>query len=1012
MAAIRHWQGSNTSSKSIPMKKLNIIVLLAIYSMALNHLSAQSNVAVERSLGDPDGNGVGEWSDQIPLFCGSFCSLVDLSGCYFHQPSNGGVIMENQITNVDNINNARTCAGLSTIAVGDAYTGYRLIWTSFRTDGLLANVKRETWCTDIFSPACSHSQTNFDVFLETFNVVDEAGLNEVCPGEIIPLSNHVSYSSNTTWSGPGVRLFSIFLGDAFNGYGLDADQGLVDAGSSNWNITASKNYNNGLASFSVNVSYQQQALSVTPDFGVCVDAPSVTLTASPGGGSWSGTGVSGNSFNPSSAGAGTHTLTYTFTQASTGCQFSTTTQATVHPTPNAAAGSNRNVCLGESVILSGSASGGGGGYSYSWSPSTGLNNPNIAQPSASPGTNTTYTLTVTDTNGCTDSDQVTVVVQPAVNANAGSNSGICPGGNVTLSGSASGGDGNFSYSWAPATGLSNPSIANPVASPNVTTTYTLIVTDGNGCTDSDNLVITVHNNPAVLAGNDVAVCLGESISLQATGSGGSGSGFVYSWSPSSGLNNPLIDDPEARPTVTTTYTVTLTDSNGCQDSDQVTVTVNPLPVINFVNSTITFCENDPVYNLNNNIDPSLLGGTWAGEGVSGVNFDPGDPDLGTHFIDYTFTDTNNCTNTNGFEVVVVANPDLTFTTSLIELCEVETAFDLFNSNPSISGGTWEQSSFVSGSIFDASAVPVVPGSYSINYTGNVMGCDRTESVLVRVNAITTTDAGPDLAFCTNDANKLITGGTPGGGSWSGPGVGGGFFSPSSVPAGTYTITYTFLNNDGCESTDTREFTVNDTPIVDAGTDLTLCLNDPVYALLSDVNVPGGNFSSPSGGVSGLNFIPNLAGIGVHQVTYSYSDPITNCSNSDLRFITVVSPENISISTAPVFCVDDPDFDLNSLTISILGGTWSGSGVMGNMFSPGIAGAGDHSISYSVIDGNSCVAVEILEVEVEGLPIVEAGPDIFVCSGAPLVPLAGTGSPIGGSWSGNFILGENFDVGST
>ena len=994
------------------MKRLKILIVIATSFLLNCRLYAQSNVAVERSLGDPDGNGLGEWSDQIPLFCGNFCSLVDLSGCYFLRSSNGGVIMENEISNVDNINDARTCNGLSPISVGDAYSGYRLIWTSFRTDGLLANIKRESWCTDIFSPACSHSQSNFDVVLETYNVVDEAGLNEVCPGEIVQLSNHVSYSANTTWSGPGVRSFSVFLGDPFNGFGLDADQGLIDAGSSNWTITASKNYNNGLASFSVNINYQQQSLSVTPDFSVCVDSSPVSLTGSPGGGSWSGAGVSGTSFNPSSAGVGTHTLTYTFTQASTGCQFATTTRATVNGTPNANAGPNRSVCSGESITLSGSASGGGGGYSYSWSPSTGLNNPNVAQPSASPVVNTTYTLTVTDANGCTDTDQATVTVNPAVSANAGSDLSICPGGNIGLNGSATGGNGVFSYGWTPSSGLSDVNISNPIASPNVTTNYTLTITDGNGCSDVDLVTVTVHANPTVLAGNDVSICLGESASLQASGSGGSGSGFLYNWSPTNGLSDPLIDDPEANPTTTTTYTVTLTDSNGCQDTDQITVTVNPLPFISFINSTLSFCEDDPVFNLNNNIDPSILGGTWTGEGVSGVNLDPGDPDIGTHQINYTFTDSNGCTNTNGFDVVILPVPDLTFTTSLIEICETETTFDLFNSNPSITGGVWDQSTFVTGSIFDASSVPVIPGSYSINYTAGEMGCERTEAVLVRVSAITQVNAGPDLSFCVNDGNLLITGASPGGGSWSGPGVGGGFFSPSSLTAGTYTITYSFVNNDGCQSFDSREFTVNDVPMVDAGSDLTLCFNDPVYALTNDVNITGGNFSSPSGGVSGLNFIPNLAGIGVHEVTYSFTDPASGCINMDTRFITVVSPEEIPIGTPPVFCSDDPDFDLSSLSVSIPGGSWSGPGISGSMFSPTSVSPGTHNVTYSVIDVNNCTATAPLSIEVEGLPIVEAGPDIFVCSGAPIVPLAGTGNPIGGSWSGNFILGENFDVGSS
>ncbi len=76
-------------------------------------------------------------------------------------------------------------------------------------------------------------------------------------------------------------------------------------------------------------------------------------------------------------------------------------------------------------------------------------------------------------------------------ADAGNDTTICSGCSVTLNGASSGGTASFNYSWSPVTGLSNPSIANPVATPSVTTTYTLTVTDVNNCSSTSDITVAV-----------------------------------------------------------------------------------------------------------------------------------------------------------------------------------------------------------------------------------------------------------------------------------------------------------------------------------------------------------------------------------------------------------------------------------------------------------------------------------------------------------------------------------------
>ena len=160
---------------------------------------------------------------------------------------------------------------------------------------------------------------------------------------------------------------------------------------------------------------------------------------------------------------------------------------------------------------------------------------------------------------------VTVNALPA--ANAGADVSICTGSSTTLSAS-----GGTSYTWSPTTGLGNPNIANPVASPTTTATYTVTVTDGNGCTDSDPVLVTV-NSATANAGTDVSICSGSSTTLSASG------GVSYAWSPATGLSNPNITNPVASPTTTTIYTLTVIGSVSVQLFPSVTVKVYIIVVV-------------------------------------------------------------------------------------------------------------------------------------------------------------------------------------------------------------------------------------------------------------------------------------------------------------------------------------------------------------------------------------------------------------------------------------------------
>jgi PKD repeat protein len=244
------------------------------------------------------------------------------------------------------------------------------------------------------------------------------------------------------------------------------------------------------------------------------------------------------------------------------CTASAQQTITVFPTPNANAGNDISICTGGSALLSGS-----GGTSYLWS--TGATTQSIT---VAPVTDTLYTVTVTDANGCTATDDVLVSISGSLQITVSNDTTICEGNAVQLT--ASGGN---SFTWSPASGLSNPNSPSPVASPAATTTYQVIVSDG-VCTDSAS--VTIEVTPAINANiiNDTTILVANgnlpSVALYASG------GTQYAWLPAAGLDNPASATPVLNLsalslTTDTTLIYTVIISNGaCADTLSVSITVN------------------------------------------------------------------------------------------------------------------------------------------------------------------------------------------------------------------------------------------------------------------------------------------------------------------------------------------------------------------------------------------------------------------------------------------------------
>jgi gliding motility-associated-like protein len=251
---------------------------------------------------------------------------------------------------------------------------------------------------------------------------------------------------------------------------------------------------------------------------------------------------------------GTYNVTVT---DANGCTTTATVTVTNTGAPTVTLQSSSNIsCFGGSDgSATVNATGGQSPYTYAWSPTGGTN------ASAQGLAAGTYTVTVTGADGCAQTQTVTLTAPTAIQVTNTVTPENCGAGDGSVSASVSGGTPGYTYVWSTSATIS--SINNLSAG-----TYSVTVTDANGCTTTQISTVGSSGSATANAGTSVTITSGQSTQLNGSGGG------TYSWSPSGSLNCATCQNPNASPTVTTTYTLTVTDSLGCTATDTVTVFVD------------------------------------------------------------------------------------------------------------------------------------------------------------------------------------------------------------------------------------------------------------------------------------------------------------------------------------------------------------------------------------------------------------------------------------------------------
>jgi gliding motility-associated-like protein len=580
---------------------------------------------------------------------------------------------------------------------------------------------------------------------------------------------------------------------------------------------------------------------------------------------------------------------------------------------------------------------------WSWSPNNGtLSASNTATPVATPQQTTTYAVLATTENGCTASGAVTVTVGQLLDLQVGATSTtLCQGQSTTLNALAVGAPG-LQFNWTNGASLSSSTTANPVATPQQTTTYTCTVTDpASGCSLQGSVTITVSTGYTANAGADLTLCttLGHQLGVQHNVPNA-----TFAWSPAANLNAANIQSPTILVDASATYTVTITDANGCSVSDQVVITraFSGLPAT----QSASACMGSGLTITAPQAGVSYL---WS-TGAQTPSITP--PASGAYTL--TITDAQGCTGTTTFNVTLFPLPTVSLgpDQSICDAGPVTLNAGNPGSSYAWSTGASTQSIAVSSS-----------GNYGVTVT-SANGCAASGSVNVQFNT-PPMDVLQDVSACISDP-PVLNAGNPGAAyQWS---TGATTQTIQAQASGTYTVQVT--TPQGCTGTFNAVVFLAPLVFVDLGSDIALCQGETT---LLDAGNPGATHVWNTG-VTAQAIVVSTTG------TYSVTVDNGFCTAQDEVSVTV-HPTPVNTLQNATTCIGDTVVLDAGNPGSTFAWSTGGSAQTLQTVQPGV---------YSVLITNAagCQATYSATVQTVAPPVVDLGMDTVLCAGSSLMLDAG------------------------
>lgn len=452
------------------------------------------------------------------------------------------------------------------------------------------------------------------------------------------------------------------------------------------------------------------------------------------------------------------------------------------------------------------------GLTFEWSPGGDLESTTIASPWAYPSATGWYGINTTDpVSGCVYTDSVFVNVGDPFSITMTPDTALCDVAGIVLNAVPSSGTGH-TWTWTPATFLSAPFVQSPTATPTVTTTYAVAVTNEQGCLALDTVTINVAQLLDLnVTASPTSICAGETVELTAV-VGGGGVGITHSWSPAGSVADPTSATTFATPTSSTMFVDVVTDTQtGCMLMDSVMVNVTNLYTAVASNDTLVCTSIGLPLNVVHNV-PAPATIVWSPAPLLS-NSNTASPTVqfdSTMTYSVVVSDADGCSAFDSVVVVVVfADLDILTDTAFCEGGSVVLDAGFPDATHQWSSGESTQTLLVESS-----------GDYTVTIT-SPGGCTREHTTTVVVHPLPVFDLGVDPGLCAGESWTLDTGHPLADHQWST-----GEATPTiSVSAdGTYGVTVT--DGQGCVYVDSIALVFHPLPVIILS-DTTVCISEVI-----------------------------------------------------------------------------------------------------------------------------------------------------------------------------------------
>lgn len=594
------------------------------------------------------------------------------------------------------------------------------------------------------------------------------------------------------------------------------------------------------------------------------------------------------------------------TTNSNGCKDSLTQMFQVYDTPSLFLDDTIYSCL-SSLSLSSQVA----GTNYNWNSGVSITSNLIVN------TNGLATLSLVDTNGCSLLDEVYVKLNTTLPLNLGEDSTYCSGLVLNAGSSAD------NFIW-------NDGDTNQTKTITTSGIYAVTISQSGACLTSDSISVVISGGNTISLGQDIFACSDSLITI-----GVSIPGVNYTWNTGDTIST-------ITPTSNGSYTLTITDSLGCSNTDDIMVFKYPTPNLS-VTQDQTVCLSDFPINILAVSNDELL---WSTSDTSQTI-------TATSAGSYWVTSTNNfgCVAKDTI-TLFGANSPLISLADTITICQ-DSLLILDAGNV---GATYQWGTGDTTQTFNTS----VDGLYSLIVT-NQAGCQAQQTILVQTLSKPQVFLGNDIALCASNAPITLQSGFNTGLVWN---TGDTTASISVDSSATYSVIVTDTNQ--CAGFDSINVIVHQNPVVNLGADTSFCSGNTITL---NAQNQGANYLWQNGNTSNSISI-NKTGVYSVQVTDS-----NNCSGSDSKTVTVYSLPSINLGPDQSICQGN---SLNLFAGNHAGYLWSTGDTVASI-SANLQGV----YSVTVTNVNNCSKSDNITLTVNSKPTVNLGPDQTVCGSAIL-----------------------------